>query len=176
MRLPTPPALFVALALAAGAGAARAQDLYRLPGAWVDEAAQPYALERLYGRATVLTMAYGACRQVCSTSLRMMEQLQALADERGLELNFVVVGLDPAQDRPSDWAAYRAAHRLERANWHFLSGSADATRRLARRLGVRAWRYGDHLMHDLRIVLLSPQAQPLRTISSFDERLETLLQ
>jgi cytochrome oxidase Cu insertion factor (SCO1/SenC/PrrC family) len=120
-------------------------------------------------------MAYGACRRVCSTSLRMMEQVQALADARHVRLNFVVVGLDPKADTPADWAAYRADRRLTRSNWRFLSGDEASTRLFARRLGVRYWRYGEHTLHDLRIVLLSDTGQPLRSITSFDDSLEMLL-
>jgi protein SCO1/2 len=153
-----------------------AHDLYRAaPGTWLDDAGQSYRLESLYGAPAVFTMAYGACRRICSSSLHMLEQLQAMADARGVSLQFVVVGLDPHSDRPSDWAAFRAEHRLNRPNWHFLSGSELQTRRLATQLGVRYWRYGDHTLHDLRIVLLSERAEPLRSVQAFDADLETLL-
>jgi hypothetical protein len=42
-------------------------------------------------------------------------------------------------------------------------------------LGVHYWRYGEHTMHDFRIVLLSPQGQVLRAINAFDEDLAALL-
>ena len=61
-------------------------------------------------------MAYGACRRVCAANLRVLEQLQRLADERKAALNFVVFGLDPSQDRPADWAAYRAERKLTALN------------------------------------------------------------
>jgi cytochrome oxidase Cu insertion factor (SCO1/SenC/PrrC family) len=105
----------------------------------------------------------------------MMEQVQALADARHIRLNFVVVGLDPEADKPEDWAVYRADRGLTRPNWQFLTGDEASTRQLARRLGVRYWRYGEHTLHDLRIVLLSDAALPLRQVASFDDRLETLL-
>jgi cytochrome oxidase Cu insertion factor (SCO1/SenC/PrrC family) len=156
-------------------GSATAQDMFHPPGKWLDDLGQPYRLEVLYGAPTVITMAYGACRRVCSTSLRMMEQVQLLADARHLDVNFVVVGLDPRADRPADWAQLRAERHLERSNWHFLSGDEASTRQLARRLGLRYWRYGEHTLHDLRIVLLSAQAQPLKSIDAFDQAVETLL-
>jgi len=165
----------VAVAAVCAIGAAAAQDIFRPSGRWLDDQGRPYRLDALYGTPTVITMAYGACRRVCSTSVRMMEQVQRLADARQLELNFVVIGLDPNADRPEDWAQVRAEHHLERSNWHFLSGDEAAIRQLARRLGVHYWRYGEHIMHDLRIVLLSAQAQPLKSIDAFDQAAETLL-
>lgn len=167
-------ALAAVLVLAASAVAA--QDLYRAaPGTWLDESGQAFQLDSLYGAPAVITMAYGACRRICSSSLRMLEQLQAMADARHVTLQFVVVGLDPRSDRPADWAAYRTEHRLDRPNWHFLTGSEAQTRRLAASLRVRYWRYGDHTLHDLRIVLLSDRAAPLRSVEAFDADLQALL-
>lgn len=152
-----------------------AQDLYGLRGAWTNDAARPFRLESLRGSYAVVNMAYGACKRVCSTSLRLMEQLQALADARQVQLTFVIVGLDPAQDRPADWAAYRADRGLTRPNWHFVVGDASATRRMAHWLGVNTWRYGDHVMHDLRIALVSPQGRIVASLTEADQDLNDLL-
>jgi protein SCO1 len=167
--------MFIAVSAAAGLGIAAAQDIYRPAGHWRDDQGRPFRLESLYGAPTVITLAYGACRRVCSTSLRMMERLQALADSRQVGLNFVVVSIDPQADRPKDWADFRAERKLMRSNWIFLTGDESSTRQLAQRLGVRYWRYGEHTMHDLRIVLLSAQAHPLRSIEAYDQDIETLL-
>jgi protein SCO1 len=164
-----------AVVLSGGLGNACAQSLYQTEGRWLDDQSRSYRLEQLRGTPTVVTMAYGACRRVCSTSLRVLERLQALADERHTPINIVVVGLDPGQDRPSDWAEYRAERKLRRPNWQFLSGDEASTQRLAARLGVRYWRYGEHTMHDFRIVLLSHEGVPLRIMDKFDQELALLL-
>ena len=165
----------VAVVLCGGLGSAWAQDLYQTDGRWLDDQSHAYRLELLRGTPTVMTMAYGACRRVCSTSLRVLERLQAMADARHAKLNIVVVGLDPSQDRPADWADYRAERKLNRPNWQFLSGDETSTRRLATRLGVRYWRYGEHTMHDFRIMLLSAQGLEVRSIDKFDQDLALLL-
>jgi protein SCO1 len=175
MRACHPASVVLAIGLFGWLPAACSQDIYGTGGRWLDDRSRSYQLDQLHGTATVLTMAYGACRRVCSTSLRVLEKLQALADERRTKVNFVVVGLDPAQDRPADWAAYRAEKKLNRPNWHFLSGDEASTRKLANRLGVRYWRYGEHTMHDFRIVLLSAEGLPVRTMDKFDQELALLL-
>lgn len=152
-----------------------AGGVYAIGGPWVDDSARPYELGRLEGSYTVLTMAYGACRRVCSTSLRVMQQLQSAADERKVTLNFVVVGLDPGEDKPEDWAQFRIDRKLARTNWQFLSGTSEATRRLARQLGMRYWRYGEHTVHDFLTVLLSPDGRVLRSMLTFDADPATLL-
>jgi cytochrome oxidase Cu insertion factor (SCO1/SenC/PrrC family) len=164
-----------AAALAGAGGGLRAQEVYRLPSHWLDDQARPYELSTLQGRWTVLTMAYGACRRICSTSLRLMENLQVMADEKAVALDFVVVGLDPAQDKPADWAALRATRKLLRPNWHFLSGDEAATGALAQRLGVRYWRYGEHTVHDFKIVLVAPDGRVQRSLVHFNGELSTLL-
>ena len=155
--------------------AASAQSTLLGPAVWIDDTGQPFRLQALAGGHTVLTLAYGACRRICSTSLRLMEQAQALADERGVRLNFVVVGLDPTQDKPADWAAFRAERHLARDNWHFLTGDDKAVRAMAQSLGVNYWRAGDHVMHDFKIVLLSPAGQVLRSMDRFAQPAAELL-
>jgi protein SCO1 len=167
--------LVSALLLSGWVNLALAQDLLRTDGRWRDDQARSYSLQALRGTPTVLTMAYGACRRVCSTSLRLLEGLQAVADERRIALNFVVVGIDPTQDLPADWADYRAARKLNRTNWQFLSGDEDSVRQMANQLGVRYWRYGDHTLHDFKIVLLSADGRVVRGIDRFDQRVEDLL-
>jgi cytochrome oxidase Cu insertion factor (SCO1/SenC/PrrC family) len=152
-----------------------ALDLFGVRGPWIDDRGRPFALESLRGTHTVISMAYGACRRVCSTSLRLLEQLQARAESRGVVLNFVVIGLDPTQDRPADWAAYRTERSLTRSNWHFLVGDAAATRRMASWLGVRYWHYGEHVMHDFRIVLVSPQGRVATSMTVVDQNLDDLI-
>jgi len=163
------------MACAAWSGSARAAGIYDERTVWLDDQAQPFSMLSLSGTPTVLTFAYGACRRVCASSLRTMQQVQALADQRHLQMNFVVVGLDPAQDRPDDWAQYRAERGLMRPNWQFLTGTGGAIRQIAQRLGVRYWRYGEHTMHDFRIVLLSTEGSVIRTLDDAGQPLERLL-
>lgn len=138
-------------------------------GPWLDDAGRPAAIQALNGAPMVLTLAYGACRRVCSSTLRAMKQVQAHADRQQRNLQFVVVGLDPALDTPADWAAFRRDNGLNRGNWHFLSGSVDSTRLLASRLQVRYWRYGEHTLHDYLVVLVAPSGQVLKSLRRADE-------
>jgi cytochrome oxidase Cu insertion factor (SCO1/SenC/PrrC family) len=163
------------LALAARPARALNPNLYRLPPLWQDDRGQAFDFATLQGRWTVMTMAYGACRRICSTSLRVLQDLQALADQRQIGLQFLVVGLDPAQDRPADWAALRIVRHLTRPNWSFLTGDAAATRLMAEHLGVHYWRYGEHTMHDFKIVLVSPEGAVVRSLEAYDEPVAKLL-
>jgi cytochrome oxidase Cu insertion factor (SCO1/SenC/PrrC family) len=175
MRFSRRSLCFSAVFLCAASFSACAQEVHQSPGPWFTDSALAFSMASLQGTPTVMTMAYGACRKICSTSLRTLEKVQALADEKRLKLNFVVVSLDPQQDKPADWAALRADHKLTRSNWQFLSGDTASTRELARRLNLRYWRYGEHTMHDFKIVLLGADGKLLRSIEAFDDNPQRLL-
>jgi cytochrome oxidase Cu insertion factor (SCO1/SenC/PrrC family) len=128
---------------------------YQLDLNFTDDHGVARELAHWQGRTVVIAMAYGACRSVCSTTLRTLEELQAVADRKQLDADFLVVSIDPVEDTPQAWAQYRQARRLDRANWSFLCGSVGDTRRLARFLGTKFWRYDEHVMHDFRIVRLA---------------------
>jgi cytochrome oxidase Cu insertion factor (SCO1/SenC/PrrC family) len=167
--------LAAALLLSAAQVGAWAQGIYETPGPWIDDASRRFELEARAGTYTVMTMAYGACQRVCSTSVRRIHELHGLAAAHNVTLNFVVFGLDPSEDRPQDWATYRQQNRLDHANLDFLSGPPNAVSRMAARLGIRYWKYGEHTMHDFRIVLVSPAGKVVRSVNHFDDDLSVLL-
>jgi protein SCO1/2 len=181
MRLGTPTwrllraaALLIAT-LACAPGASAAGLLYRLPYQWFDENARPLMLAKFGGKPTVITMSYGACQKICSTTLRRLEELQKLADREGLDINFVVVSLDPKSDTPEAWRDYRKWRGLARPNWSFLSGSADHTSVLASYLGIGFWVYHDHVVHDFGITLLDAEGNIVRNLKWADTTLDGFL-
>ena len=92
---------------AAGHLLAAPASAYALSLQFVDDSGASRALTEWRGKPIVIAMAYGACRSICSTTLRVLEEVQAAADRRGEALAFIVVGIDPAEDTPQDWARYR---------------------------------------------------------------------
>jgi protein SCO1/2 len=83
---------------------------------FVDDHGAARALSEWQGQPVIIAMAYGACRSICSTTLRTLEELQARADHDGVRVVFLVVSIDPAEDTPQAWADYRKARRLDRPN------------------------------------------------------------
>lgn len=155
--------------------AANIGGIYALPVVWQDDQGQVMRLADLGGLPLIITMAYGTCRKVCSTSIRRMEEVQALADERKIAMNFVVVSLDPTSDTPREWQAFRRAKKLERANWHFIRGRAQDTRLLARLLGIGYWVYDDHVVHDFRVLRIDEQGEIAAALNFADDAPATLI-
>ncbi len=156
-------------ALALACPATSGAGIVDVPGEWVDDSGASVSLAQWRGRYTVVTMLVGDCTKVCSTTLRRLDELQAIADRRRLAVDFVVFSLDPKSDTPQAWREYRAAHRLARGNWHFLGGSEAATRRVAKLLGVAYWRYDEHVLHDYNIALLGPDGEVRRSLAWTDD-------
>jgi cytochrome oxidase Cu insertion factor (SCO1/SenC/PrrC family) len=174
-------ALFAALALPMLAAAARtapvdgAAPLYRLPPSWREDRGGMLELQTLRGQRIFVTMAYSSCHRVCPMTMMRLAELQHALDARNLNAEFLVVSYDPVNDDPRAWRRYRTDHHLLRDNWHFLSGTAADTERLARVLGFDFWRDGDHVMHDFRIVALDGAGAQQGVIDSAHRNWQDLL-
>jgi cytochrome oxidase Cu insertion factor (SCO1/SenC/PrrC family) len=128
-------------------------NLDRLPRTWRDDDGAVRLLTEFRGHRVVLTMAYATCHRICPGTIEQLKRMQAVADARGEAVDFLIVGYDPKNDSPAVWHDYRLDRRLTRKNWHFLSGTSDATEQLAHQLGFPFWTMEDHVMHDSRAVL-----------------------
>ncbi|HEY4443572.1 MAG TPA: SCO family protein [Steroidobacteraceae bacterium] len=131
--------------------------LDRLPANWRDERGATLRLSALHGQRVFVTMAYTSCHRICPMTIMQLVRLQQELDAQGTSAEFLIVSYDPDNDDAAAWRRYRTSHHLLRDNWHFLSGTATDTERLARALGFEFWRDGDHVMHDFRIVALDSE-------------------
>jgi cytochrome oxidase Cu insertion factor (SCO1/SenC/PrrC family) len=141
------------LAVAAAAGVGGATRIEQLPQQWRDDQGRERSLGELQGHRVFLSMAYTRCHRTCPTTVSQLQQVQRLLDQHGEQASIVIVGLDPENDDAASWRHYRAARKLERGNWYFLTGTLKQTRQLANELGFEFWTYDTHVMHDSRIVV-----------------------
>jgi cytochrome oxidase Cu insertion factor (SCO1/SenC/PrrC family) len=165
----------IALALASAATAHAAPSLFTIPGSWLDEDGRQVQLTQWRGKPTVMAMEYSACRFICSVYWLRLMQVQQEADKRGLDIQFVILSIDPEHDSPLAWREYRKVRNLQRANWHFLTGSRPMTTRAAALLGVRWWYDEDHLIHDFKIVRLDAEGRIASALTTYDEPVATVL-
>ena len=159
---------------AAFAGWTLGADLRGYP--WTDSDGQKLQLSAMQSPLIVMTMAYTACRKVCGTTTLVLADIQQRLDAMKIDADVVVVSYDPANDSPADWRDYRNRRKLTRSNWHFLTGDADSTKKVARGLDLDFWTYHDHIVHDFRIVLFDSQWRPLGEIDwAHTDRIESIL-
>jgi len=146
------------------AGLVSANVLNELPFDWQDEHGAATQLSQWRGKTVLLTMAYPTCREVCSYALHRLEELQQSADRAGTPIEVVVISYDP-KIGPGTWSNYRRHHHLDRANWHFLTGSIASTRQFAKALQFPYWRYDEHIVHDFKLLVIGPDGEIAKTLT-----------
>ena len=111
-----------------------------------DQNGRTVSLASLRGRTVVLEPMDPECTLECPiTSLEFVEAERDLGT-RSSEVAFVGLNVDPAHARIADVLRFSREHHLEQLpNWHFLTGTAGALRRVWRayRIVVRPSRNGD---------------------------------
>jgi protein SCO1/2 len=147
-----------ALVLLAASGLPRhaaAASLYDEPLVFIDDSGARVALSSFRGRRVVLSMFYTQCTSLCPVTLSKLSEIQKAATARAQPIEIVLVSYDSHADGPRRLARFRKAERLS-PQWSLLSGSPEATERLAAQIGLgRYLDLGDHVFHDYRIVLLN---------------------
>lgn len=140
-------------ASAHAAGLAGGVRLDVLPQHWQDDSGTALSLTALSGQRVVLTMAYANCHRICPMTIDGLKRMQSALDAQGEHAEFVVVGYDPENEDAATWRQYRHTHHLQRANWHFMTGSVADTLQLAHQLQFELWKYDEHVMHDSRVLV-----------------------
>jgi protein SCO1/2 len=122
-------------------------DIVPLEAVFRDESGRAVKLGDYFGRRpVVLSLAYYECPMLCTVTLNgLASALDVLAFDPGRDFEVVTVSFEP-KETPELAAAKKAAYlrRYKRpgaaAAWHFLTGDAEAIRRLTGAVGFRyAW-------------------------------------
>ncbi|HJV26912.1 MAG TPA: SCO family protein [Aromatoleum sp.] len=140
----------------------------------MDETGRAVRLGEYFGRVpVVLVLGYFECRNLCSTLLDGVVESLARSDLPAAAYRFVAVSIDP---RETAAAARRRteAFRPLVADAHFLTGDAEATKRIAASAGFRyAWdeARGEY-MHPAGFIVVAPDGRVSRYFSGvrFDPR------
>jgi len=128
-----------------------------------DELGQAVTLGELVDRPTILTLNYFRCAGICSPQLNGLAQAVNLAHaEIGRAFRIITVSFDE-RDTP-EIAARKRSNYLEEikrpispADWRFLTGSAEQTRRLADAVGFKFKKVGDDFAPPGALMFLSPK-------------------
>lgn len=87
-----------------------------------------------------------------------------------------MISYDPLNDTWQNWAEFRKNHHYERSNWHFLTGSVEATKAISQLLGMDYWLYDEHVLHNFKIVRLGITGSIEATLGwEGQDKIETLL-
>lgn len=142
-------------------------NLYTLPYTFINHEGKLLQLSEWRGKPIILSMEYSNCRFMCSTTFSQLKQLQAAADEKKINIDFVIVSLDPDNDTPEGWRQYRDSWQVNRNNWHMLTGSKATTKEFAALVGIKYWYYDEHILHDFKILRLNSRGEIEKEITTY---------
>jgi cytochrome oxidase Cu insertion factor (SCO1/SenC/PrrC family) len=111
-----------------------------------DQHGRTVSLASLRGRIVVLESMDPKCTLECPITSQQFIEAAHVLGERSSEVVFVGVNVNQYHAGTADALRFSRVHRLERLpNWHFLTGSTAALRRVwqAYRIAVRPSRTGD---------------------------------
>jgi protein SCO1/2 len=123
-----------------------------------DERGEPFRLNRLRGRFVALDFIYSRCpvADMCPRLSANFAYLQRRFDGR---LELVSVTLDPKWDRPGVLLEYSKRWGADLNRWHFVTGEAEAIRRVAGEFGVHYWVEEDALAHGSAVGIIGPDGR-----------------
>lgn len=150
-------------------------SFYALPYAFTNDQARPVHLSEWRGKPLILTMEYSNCRFMCTTAFSKLKAIQAAADRKKLQIDFMIVSLDPKNDTPEAWQQYRISRDVNRSNWHLLTGSEAVMKDFAALVGIKYWYYDEHILHDFKIVRLNAQGEIEKEITDYSDEPDYLL-
>lgn len=134
---------------------------------WTDDAKNPFSIAQLRGQPVVLSMFFRSCQFACPVTLARMQGLEHAFEAHGLDARFVLVTLDPSHDSPERLASFRSQHGLS-ARWTLVVGSLEQTVELSRLLAVQRIQDDNHILHEVRIVVLSADQRRMRTFEGWN--------
>jgi cytochrome oxidase Cu insertion factor (SCO1/SenC/PrrC family) len=134
---------------------------------WTDDAGDSVTLAELRGEPVVLSMFFRSCNFACPLTLARMQGLEHAFELRHNAARFVLVTLDPTRDSPERLASFRAEHGLS-SRWRLLVGSLAQTVALSRWLAVKRIQDDTHILHDVRIVVLSADQRRMRVFEGWN--------
>jgi len=128
-----------------------------------DQAGKPFALDRLRGKAVVVSFVYTTCNGTCpatTSSLARVQDALKKAKLWGDHVEFVSISLDPARDTPAVLSSYARTYHADLSAWHFLTGEPDQVGKVIAAWGMWA-RFGPSgvLDHPSRIFLVDPKGR-----------------
>ena len=163
-------------ALISGPAWAAPFSFYSLPYTFTDDQARTVQLSEWRGKPMIVTMEYSNCRFMCTTTFSKMRAIQDLADQKKIQIDFLIVSLDPKNDTPRAWQQYKISREVDRSNWHMLTGTDATTKEFAKLIGIKYWSMDEHILHDFKIVRLNAQGEIEKAITDYSDEPDSLLQ
>lgn len=101
----------------------------------LDQSGKTLQLQSLTGRVVLFNFIFTACSTVCPVQTHALAQMQReLTPNMRRRVHLVSVSLDALSDTPQTLRAFAAKHRVDHANWSFVTGRPEDIYRLSEAL------------------------------------------
>jgi protein SCO1 len=132
----------------------------------LDREGRPIRLAQYRGKPLLVSFIYTGCFQVCPLTTRSLQT--ALEAGRGVfgtsQFNVVSIGFNQPVDSPQALKAFARQHRIDAANWEFLSPPAAVVEPLTRDFGFSYLATPAGFDHVLQATLLDAEGRVYRQI------------
>lgn len=98
--------------------------------ALTDERGQPFTEAALRDQVTIVSFVFTRCDTICPVTTMKMARLQDKTFDARAHIKLASFSVDPEYDTPARLAAYAQRYQADPARWRFVTGPADAVRRL----------------------------------------------
>jgi len=113
-------------------------SIYQLDVALTSQDNKPIKLDVYRGHATLVTMFYGSCPNVCPLLIETMQQMERSLDDKQIpKLRALLISIDPDRDTPAALMALAKARRVDLARWTLARADASDVRKIAAVLNVQ---------------------------------------
>lgn len=129
--------------------------------ALLDREGRSVPLSRYRGKPLLVSFIYTGCFQVCPLQTRMLDAaVKGLGPLVGAErFNVVSIGFNQPFDSPQALRAYAAQHRIQHANWEFLSPTREQVRELTQAFGFSWVETPAGFDHVVGVTLVGPDGR-----------------
>ena len=98
--------------------------------ALTDERGEPFTDAALHDHVTIVSFLFTRCDTICPVTTMKMARLQDKTFDARAFIKLASFSVDPEYDTPVRLAAYAPRYQADPARWRFVTGPADAMRRL----------------------------------------------
>lgn len=154
-------------------------SIYHVASYWLNQNGDRVNIADSRGKAQVVAFVYTYCEHSCPLIIANLKQIEkGVPADRKPDVQYLLVSLDPARDRPEVLKRYMLDHDLDEQRWTMLNGDADDVLELSALMGVR-YRPMDNdtkdIAHSNMITVLDRQGRIQYQMKGLNEDLEAVV-
>lgn len=113
-------------------------SIYNVESTWERQDGKKINFSDLQGKVLVTAMIYTSCKTSCPRLTAEMASIAKKTDDVDPEkIQFVLISIDPENDKPAVMRSYMALNGFDEKKWTFIRGSEDDTRELANIMSLK---------------------------------------